>query len=336
MPWNRVLRFADPLPCQAAVQGSDVKILPTKTGDFQTEITQIGMNRLWMQRFHVSLPQVSTVASNPGRRWIGFLIESNSSPLQHCGLEVLPGDIIVNSLDVAHQRSGADYHYGVMSLPIDQLDIAVEVIIGRDFIKRLDQRIIRLHPALMSRLLRLHKAVGQLAHDTPDILELPEVLRALEEQLIHVMVRCLAEGAAVETSTGDRRHDKIIARFEGFLEAHSDRPLYLPEICAALGVAERTLRASCEEHLGMGPIRYLTLRRMHLVRRALLRTDPSRATVTSIVTDHGFWELGRFSVAYRTLFGESPSESLRRPVEPEISLDRPSSLAATEFTARVN
>jgi AraC-like DNA-binding protein len=337
MPWNRVLRFTDPLSCQAAVQASDVEILPTTRGDFHVEITQIGMNRLWMQRFQVSLPQVNTVASKPDRRSIGFLTESNSSPLQHCGLDVLPGDIVVNRFDVAHQRSGADYHFGAMSLPIDELGITVEAIIGREFMKRLDQRIIHPHPALMSRLLKLHKAVGQLAHDTPDILELPEVLRALEEQLIHVMVRCLAEGAAVELTTGSCRHDTIVARFEEFLEANPDRPLYLPEICAAIGVAERTLRAACEEHLGMGPIRYLTLRRMHLVRRALLRTDPSKATVTRIVTDHGFWELGRFSVAYRTLFGESPSESLRRSLEqPEIALNRPSSLAATELTARVN
>jgi AraC-like DNA-binding protein len=57
----------------------------------------------------------------------------------------------------------------------------------------------------------------------------------------------------------------------------------------------------------------LTLRRMHLTRRALLCADPSMSTVTRIVTDHGFWELGRFSVAYRALFGESPSETLRRP-----------------------
>jgi AraC-like DNA-binding protein len=62
----------------------------------------------------------------------------------------------------------------------------------------------------------------------------------------------------------------------------------------------------------MGPIRYLTLRRMHLVRRALLHSEPSTATVTQILTDHGFWELGRFSVAYRMLFGESPSETLRQ------------------------
>jgi AraC-like DNA-binding protein len=104
-------------------------------------------------------------------------------------------------------------------------------------------------------------------------------------------------------------------RFEEFLEANPGRPLCLTEICAGIGVAERTLRAACEEHLGMGPIRYLTLRRMHLVRRALQHADSSNSTVTSIITDHGFYELGRFSVAYRELFGESPSVTLRRPAE---------------------
>ena len=106
-----------------------------------------------------------------------------------------------------------------------------------------------------------------------------------------------------------------------------DQPLYLTEICAAIGVAERTLRAACEEHLGMGPIRYLSLRRMHLVRRALLHADPSTTTVTRVATDFGFWELGRFSVAYRVLFAESPSESLRRHMNDQIAfLNRPSSL----------
>ena len=84
------------------------------------------------------------------------------------------------------------------------------------------------------------------------------MVRALENELIHIMVRCLAEGAAVAPTAGSRRHDTIVARFEKFLEVNPDRPLFLTEICAAIGVAERTLRASCEEHLGMGPIRYLT------------------------------------------------------------------------------
>jgi AraC-like DNA-binding protein len=291
------------------------------------------MSSLWMHRIGVSLPQVNTVAVKPGRRAIGFLIEPNSSQLLHCGLEVLPGDIIVNGFEVTHQRSDANFHYGTVSLPLDDLDAAAEAIIGREFPKTPHKRIIRPGSALMLRLLKLHKSVGQLAHDSPDVLELPPVLRALENELIHVMVRCLAEGAAVEPTTGSRRHDTIVARFEEFLETNPDRPLYLTEICAAIGVSERTLRASCEEHLGMGPNRYLTLRRMHLVRRALLRADPSKSTVTRIVTDHGFWELGRFSVAYGALFGESPSRTLRRPAElPEVYFNRPSSFEATALS----
>jgi AraC-like DNA-binding protein len=65
----------------------------------------------------------------------------------------------------------------------------------------------------------------------------------------------------------------------------------------------------------MSPIRYLWLRRMHLAHRALRAADPAASTVTEIATNHGFWELGRFSVAYRSLFGESPSASLHRPSE---------------------
>jgi len=54
---------------------------------------------------------------------------------------------------------------------------------------------------------------------------------------------------------------------------------------------------------------------MHLARRALRNADAERTTVTEIASDYGFWEFGRFSVAYRSLFGESPSTALRRPSE---------------------
>jgi hypothetical protein len=84
MPWNRVLSFTDPVPCQAAIQACDVEILPTTRGSFHAEITQIGMNKLWMQRFDELLPQ-SSVAVNPSRKVIGFLADTNSSHLQHCG-----------------------------------------------------------------------------------------------------------------------------------------------------------------------------------------------------------------------------------------------------------
>jgi AraC-like DNA-binding protein len=103
-------------------------------------------------------------------------------------------------------------------------------------------------------------------------------------------------------------------RFEEFLEANRDKPLYVAEICSATRMSDRTLRFHCIERLGVSLHRYLWLRRMHQTRRALAVADAANKTVTEIAMDHGFWELGRFSVDYRKFFGESPSATLRRAV----------------------
>ena len=69
--------------------------------------------------------------------------------------------------------------------------------------------------------------------------------------------------------------------------------------------------------MGLSPHRYLWLRRMHQVRRSLVLANAAVTTVTEIAMDYGFWELGRFSGAYKTLFGEPPSATLRGPADAE-------------------
>ncbi|TYL86674.1 helix-turn-helix domain-containing protein [Bradyrhizobium rifense] len=134
----------------------------------------------------------------------------------------------------------------------------------------------------------------------PELFDLAEVVRAFEQNSIHLMVRCVAEGTLSTMSPGAPRHETIVKRLEEFPEENSDTPLYLAEICAAVRAAERTLRAACEDHVGMGPIRYLALHRMHLVRRALLRSDSSMETVTRIATDmaSGSWDDSRLPIAH--------------------------------------
>jgi AraC-like DNA-binding protein len=128
----------------------------------------------------------------------------------------------------------------------------------------------------MSRLLDLHAEAGRLAKASPEILVHRQVARALEQKLLHAMVHCLADGTPVVGSSGNRRHAATLARLEDVLAANHDRPLYLAEICGSIAVSERTLRLCCQEHLGMGPIQYLWLRRMNFAHRALVRATVRR------------------------------------------------------------
>ena len=73
-----------------------------------------------------------------------------------------------------------------------------------------------------------------------------------------------------------------MVRFEEALAAHPNRPLRMPELCALIGVADRTLRSCCAEFLGISPSRYMLLRRLKAVRIALRDADPATASVAEI------------------------------------------------------
>jgi len=320
--WSKVLNFTDPCPYTAAIRAADMEILPITKGEFRAELTQVTMNELWMQRFRENLPRVHKGTVRPGRKVFTFLTEDQPE-VYHRGRLWSPGEICTEDFEVQHTRTLGHYRLGGVSLKPAQFAAACKAVVGCEFDAQRGKHFVRPKPDFMERLLKLHELTGNFAKVTPELFALPEVVRAIEQQLVHVLVRCLADGVVSTTNSGNLRHKAIIGRFEEFLEAHPNRPLYLIDVCAAVGAAERTLRAACEEHLGMGPIRYLTLRRMYLAHRALMRQMPRTATVTQIATDNGFYELGRFSVAYRQLFGETPSDSLRRPADDRrVPLDR--------------
>src|SRR5437660_1217441 len=294
MPWSRVLSFTDPFAYQSAFRSVDVELFPTVKGEFRAELTQVSLSKLWVHGAHEDLPRVYIGMVKPDRAAIGFLTRPNQPAMLHCGMMVSPGEIVINDTDLMYRRTSANCDWGSMSLSKDDLDAIYQAVTGHEYARSSLKHIVKPAPELMSRLLNIHALVGHLAKTTPDILSLPEVARALEQELILLMTRCLTAGCSSGMTSGGRRHDKIIARFKEYLEAHTGRILYLTEICSAINVAERTLRVACEEHLGMGPIRFLFLRRMHLVHRAIQQADPSATTVTRLATDHGFWELGRF------------------------------------------
>jgi AraC-like DNA-binding protein len=334
MPQSTAFTYDDPMQYQAAVRGGEVEVSVTARGKFRGSLIKIDLCNLWMQSGWENLPRVIRASLGQKRTGIQFLADAGQPVLQHTGQELHTKAIAAFQPGAAfHVRSQSPCRWATISLTSETFCAQSNALAGRDL--RAGSNIRFMHPkaAHMTRLVFLHTSARQLAVAAPDVIAHPEVASALEHHLVHAMMTCLADGEPTTAGSGWRQHTAIINRFEEVVAKNCDRPLYLAEICAAVGVNERTLRACCEEHLGMGPIRYLWIRRMHLTRRALLRADRSKATVTQIATDHGFWELGRFSVSYQALFGESPSASLRKPPDHLIATKsrRPLSLADSDF-----
>jgi hypothetical protein len=118
-------------------------------------------------------------------------------------------------------------------------------------------------------LQRLHARACRLAQTNPEIVARREVTRAMEQELLHALVNCLASANPVCLDAARQRHADLMTQFEDALAKRIDCPLHITEFCTAAGVSAQLLRVSCHEFLGVSPPRYDRLRRLNLVRAAL-------------------------------------------------------------------
>ncbi len=272
-------------------------------GTYRVEMKYIDLDNLRLSWFAEQLPRLAHSALMPGFHAIQFLTHAGQ-PSYVCGLEARVGDLVMLKAGAeAHSRIGAGQRSARILVAHDELAETAEALLGRE-VKALSFTH-RFTPAapLMSWLMGLHERTLEQIKPTH-----PEVTRAVRGAIMHALISCI-DAAPVEH--GRHSYAAIMRRFEQYIEANSDRPLYVMDLCKAVGVSDRTLRTCCCEYLGMGPKRYLWLRRMYQARQALRSADPRTATVTDVAMNYGFGELGRFAVTYRALFGESPSTTLR-------------------------
>jgi AraC-like DNA-binding protein len=314
MPSSAVRTFTDPDDYAAAIRNSRAEMTVTRRGQFSAKLIQIEFDRLWTQRFSESLPRIAHSA-HMGRAVVTFRTQPGPSLLWG-GAEMRPTNIVRHSeRESGFQHSSGSASFAAMSLPAEEMASVGGALAGVDLTPPPDAMLIAPPPAAMARLQRLHEAAGHLAEKAPEIIAHPEAARGLEQALIEALVSCLSNGKARKGSSALHRHSLIMRRFRREVEENPDQPLYIPELCAAIGVSDRTLRVCCQEQLEMSPKRYLLLRRMNLARRALRHGSPGTTTVTGIAAQFGFWQFGRFAGEYKSVFGEAPSATLQRPRE---------------------
>jgi transcriptional regulator GlxA family with amidase domain len=76
-------------------------------------------------------------------------------------------------------------------------------------------------------------------------------------------------------------------------------------------VGERSLQQAFLARRGMSPMRFVVERRLHRA-HARLSGSGRRDSVSAVALECGFGHLGRFGTLYREVYGEPPSQTLRR------------------------
>lgn len=120
------------------------------------------------------------------------------------------------------------------------------------------------------------------------------------------------EGESVEPSRPQSRRIAAVRRCREYIERHIAETVALPDLSAVSGLRPRSLINAFEAVTGTSPMAYLRARRLGHVRSVLETKPPAKTRIIDVAVDWGFSHMGHFAAAYRSMFGETPSETLGR------------------------
>jgi AraC-like DNA-binding protein len=96
---------------------------------------------------------------------------------------------------------------------------------------------------------------------------------------------------------------------EEFIEAHWHEAITIERLIEVAGISARALFRAFRKHRGCTPMEFAKQVRLQRARQMLSTPD---ASVTAVAFACGFLSTGHFARAYREVFGELPSQTVRR------------------------
>ncbi len=134
----------------------------------------------------------------------------------------------------------------------------------------------------------------------------------LEYEIAHRVLAALARGNGEQRPPMPRKRDRAFSASMDLIHDNSADGLTIPGLCRAVGASERTLRYAFGEKTGVSPKAYIAAVQLNRARSELLEANARDSSIRHIASNHGFWHMGQFASDYRKMFGERPSDTLKR------------------------
>jgi len=196
---------------------------------------------------------------------------------------------------------------------VDKLDEIAEKILGNtDAFQPLDDCSLSLTtPSGINLVHNLTYVCGELNRGGATI-DSDLSAMEMEDNLITALLLAMEENQRYSVQ---QRIGKVtqchIALAEDYLFANLTSPVSRAMLAEIAGVSIRSLSRAFVKRYGVGPMKFLKERRMEAVRMELINAQPENTKVSDIALRYGFTELGKFSLLYKSIYNEKPSETLK-------------------------
>ena len=137
--------------------------------------------------------------------------------------------------------------------------------------------------------------------------------RSLSDNTLSALFSLFQDSVPVseDRNSGQQRHH-LVERADAYVRVHSDRLVTVSELCSALSISRRALQIGFQDVLGISPHAYIRAVSLNGVRSHLNNASSPYVSVQDAAAAYGFWHMSQFALDYRQLFGERPSETIKR------------------------
>ena len=240
---------------------------------------------------------LALAGTGSGRRfkWCGREIDSRHLV---CGLDAAECDFVTPD---------REFHW-VLLIPQELLAHYLDP----NEVERLsERRILRCEPRISQRFFALTKRATQPTYSSSLSGHDSLATKVLRAELLETAAQLVSGETGRRKPSNRQLHYRLCRRAAATID-YLREPINIPDLASEVGVSRRTLERAFRETLGVSPHRYSRLHRLNRLYRDLLTAHNRETKVSELLTRWGFTELGRTSVEYKRLFGESPSKTLAK------------------------
>jgi AraC family ethanolamine operon transcriptional activator len=303
-------RLDDILELKRIARGVNMDITQLDAGPFESQVVQLKVGDLLVSR--ITSTRRLRLQGDVSFLTISLLTSDSGSPKWR-GTPVNPNDIVAVQAGEAFDLVVPPDVESVCISAIGHAEVMLRNVGGPVLVKTLSDTSMpipcdpdamrKIRGLFLDRLADLEKQMSIPAWQAEE----------LERAFLRALAYCLRGGtpSAPARPPASRRLDAV-QRVEDHLLHDLTIPQTISALCTVAGTSRRTLEYAFREYFGTSPRQFIKALKLNAARGDLLRANHESARVVEIASTWGFSHMGQFAADYRRMFGEAPSETLRR------------------------